>query len=97
MGRLRVSKRVSQADLAQVTGLSVRTYRRLEAGQIQNPPIRYLANVARALGVPLEDVLEDEWVQWTAFSEGSREPPPGWEQTRGLSWLRSPHARATKD
>ncbi len=95
MGRLRVTKRVSQADMAQATGLSVRTYRRLEAGQIDNPPIRYLTNVALALDVPLAEVLEDEWAAWTSFGGGTptEAPAPGWEQQRGASWLRSPHAR----
>lgn len=98
MGRLRVSKRISQADLARAAGLSVRTYRRLEAGQLNNPPIRYLTNVALALDVPLTDVLETEWAQWTRFSDGAEQPPPGWEQSRGAGWLHSPHARRdTKD
>lgn len=59
---------VSQADLAYVTGIPLTTYRRLERGKMPNPPIRYLTNIALALDVPLFDICEDGWLEWTAFS-----------------------------
>ena len=43
LGRIRVSRGISQAHLARVTGISLRTLQRLEQGVLANPPIRYLA------------------------------------------------------
>jgi transcriptional regulator with XRE-family HTH domain len=98
IAKLRVARRVSQADLAQVSGLSLITLRRLERGEIGNPPIRYLANVAMALDVPLEDVIEPEWVAWTHFTSGPAKPPDGrWVQRLGAGWTRSPHARRDQE
>lgn len=93
IARLRVQRRISQADLARTTGLSLATVRRLERGQLTNPPIRFLTNVAIALDVPLEDVIEPEWVQWSDLGSGSSEPPdPRWIDSSGAGWTRSPHA-----
>lgn len=49
----RQSRGLSQERLAPTVGLSLATYRRLEAGRIDNPPLRYLVNCALALGVEL--------------------------------------------
>jgi len=64
LARYRRAAAVDQPELASVTGISERTLQRLEAGQVTNPPIRYLVSCAMALG--LDDwhlLLEDEWVQ----------------------------------
>jgi transcriptional regulator with XRE-family HTH domain len=56
---------VSQADLAEVTGISQRNLSRLENGEMTNPPLRYLVNCALALGLDDWRVLvEPEWEQW---------------------------------
>jgi transcriptional regulator with XRE-family HTH domain len=78
IGRLRVERGVSQERLAHVTGLSVSTLRRLERGS-ENPPLRYLVNIAIALGVPLEEVIEDEWREWLPLAGwADTAPPAGW-------------------
>jgi DNA-binding XRE family transcriptional regulator len=58
---------VTQEEMAAAVGLSLATYRRLENGELPNPPLRYLTNCALALDVELTALLEDEWLQWTAF------------------------------
>jgi transcriptional regulator with XRE-family HTH domain len=60
----RVGRNLSQAQLARLTGISARTIRRLEAGQMDNPPIRYLVNCAIVLSCELDDVIEPEWCEW---------------------------------
>jgi transcriptional regulator with XRE-family HTH domain len=98
LARLRVQRRISQTWLAQATGISPRTLQRLEAGHIDNPPLRYLVNCAMALGVGLDEVIEDEWREWKAFEVrfAGAPPPDEWWNDRDLApdeeWLRSPYA-----
>jgi transcriptional regulator with XRE-family HTH domain len=73
--KLRRERGVSQNEIAWVTGISLSTYRRLELGKVSNPPLRYLVNCAIALGVPLDDVLEDSWREWENFSARAKDPP----------------------
>lgn len=75
LGRVRVKRGVTQGDLAYVTGISLRTYKRIEAGQITNPPVRYLINLATALGVPIEELFEDDWTPWSVLDGRADEPP----------------------
>jgi transcriptional regulator with XRE-family HTH domain len=58
---------ITQAELARVAGIPLTTYRRLERGQMDNPPIQYLTNLALSLDVNLLDVCEDKWLEWTQF------------------------------
>lgn len=66
---------VSQADLAQVTGISQRTLSRLENGELTNPPLRYIVNCALALGVPWQELIEPEWEQWDPGLRGAKSEP----------------------
>lgn len=50
-----------QDQLAGMTGISVATLRRLESGQMDNPPLRYLQNLAIALRVDLDILIEPAW------------------------------------
>lgn len=75
LARLRLERDLSQQEISRATGLSLATYQRLERGLIWNPPLRYLVNCAIALGVELEDVVEEEWRQWHPFSARAKEPP----------------------
>jgi transcriptional regulator with XRE-family HTH domain len=65
---------LTQAYMSEETGIPMRTYRRLENGELKNPPLRYLVNCAIALDFPLEDVCEDEWLRWTKFSAEAKRP-----------------------
>jgi transcriptional regulator with XRE-family HTH domain len=52
---------LSQRQLAEQAGLSLRTLQRIERLEIDNPPIRYLTNCAIVLGCALEDLIEPAW------------------------------------
>lgn len=82
LARLRLGRGRSQQEISWVTGLSIATYQRLERGEISNPPLRYLVNCAIALGVELDEVIEEEWREWHAFSARAREAPdPSWSDS----------------
>ena len=75
LAKLRLAADLSQHRMAELTGLSLNTYIRLERGEIANPPIRYRVNCAIVLGVDLDEVLAPEWTRWTPFSAMARRPP----------------------
>jgi transcriptional regulator with XRE-family HTH domain len=64
LARLRLERDVRREELAAAVGVSTSTLGRLERGEIEDPSLRVLANCALALGVALEDVIEDEWRRW---------------------------------
>ncbi len=64
LARLRLDRGYSQLDIELATGIGVRTLQRLEAGEITNPPLMYLVNCAVALECSIEELVEDEWLQF---------------------------------
>jgi DNA-binding XRE family transcriptional regulator len=68
LARLRIERGWTQAEMAEYANLAPKTYWKLERRQIPNPPVGYLAACARVLKVPLEEVVEDELLQWGAGS-----------------------------
>ena len=74
--QIREALGLSQDGAAATAGLSLRTYQRLEAGGLPNPPIRHLVNCALAFGVDLEEVCEPEWLEWNPPTPKRPEPPP---------------------
>jgi transcriptional regulator with XRE-family HTH domain len=68
--------RLSQKQLSDLSGISLRTIQRLERGDVENPPIRYLVNLAMALDCQLTDICEDAWFEWTVLKDGPPKPPP---------------------
>jgi transcriptional regulator with XRE-family HTH domain len=81
---LRTERGLSQQELAEATGISIATLRRLERGTMTNPPLRYLANCAIVLGCQLEDLIEDEWRRWIALAKAKppRNPETLWQPGR---------------
>lgn len=75
LAHVRMSRGVTQEELARAVGISVPTYRRLERGETGNPKLRHLVNCALALGVELDDVLEDEWLEWLPLHKTAASPP----------------------
>jgi transcriptional regulator with XRE-family HTH domain len=61
--------------MAEALGIDRKTYRRLELGDSPNPGLRVLANAAIALGVELEDLVEDRFRRWEPFGNSPAEPP----------------------
>jgi transcriptional regulator with XRE-family HTH domain len=60
---------ISQRALAERAGLSLRTLQRIERLEVDNPPIRYLANCAIVLGCELEDLIEPAWREWKELGD----------------------------
>ena len=73
LARLRTERGMSQMELAEATGISLATLRRLERGKMANPPLRYLSNCAIVLDVQFEELLEDSWRKWLPMAR--RKPP----------------------
>jgi transcriptional regulator with XRE-family HTH domain len=76
LAALRVKRGVTQADMAAAVGIALPTYRRLKRGRMPSPPLRYLTNCAVALGVDLEELIEDEWREWHTFDAHRAAAPP---------------------
>jgi transcriptional regulator with XRE-family HTH domain len=66
---------VRQEEMAERTGIPLRTYQRLESGELTNPPIRYLVNCALALTLELDEVCEPEWLEWLPTAQAPKPKP----------------------
>ena len=71
---------VTQEELARAVGISVPTYRRMERGETDNPKLRHLVNCAIALGVELDEIMEDEWFEWFPMNRTEAARPPDVEK-----------------
>jgi transcriptional regulator with XRE-family HTH domain len=79
LAEVRRSRGVSQQELADAIGVSLRTYRRLERGKINDPGVRILHNCAIALGVSLYEIIPAQWFHWQPFDD-EHAPIPKWEE-----------------
>lgn len=83
---MRRARRLTQDQMAWVTGIPIATYKRLERGELRNPGVRYLINCATVLGCELDELVEEEWLEFAIFlAGGPSEPPPS-------EWWRHPRA-----
>jgi transcriptional regulator with XRE-family HTH domain len=62
---LRKVRGLSQPELAAKVGISPRTIARLEAGQVADPSINHVRDLARALGVTVDLISESELLPLT--------------------------------
>jgi transcriptional regulator with XRE-family HTH domain len=67
---------LSQKEVSELSGIPLRTIQRLERDDIDNPPIRYLVNLAMVFECRLVDVCEEKWIEWTVFDASAPEAPP---------------------
>lgn len=75
LARVRQRAGLTQQQLAKLSGLSLANLRRLERGELPNPPIRYLSNLALVLDVPLGEICEPEWLGWSRLAGVGSKPP----------------------
>jgi transcriptional regulator with XRE-family HTH domain len=85
----RLRRGLTQKEMSQMTGIPLMTYRRLERGEIDNPPLRHLINCALVLEIDpndlVEALIEDQWLRWLGLSPDAPEPPDPatyWRRTR---------------
>jgi len=95
LARVRMARGVTQEEMAEAIGISEPTYRRLERGRMSSPPLGYLVNAALALGVELDDLIEDRWRDWHALRADRPAPPDPGEFLRRP--YRPPAPRAVDD
>lgn len=74
LAQVRYWRGVTQEELADRIGMARKSYQRLERGELANPPLGFLVNCAKALGVPLNAILEPAWLEWFG---GMPAPPTG--------------------
>lgn len=79
---------LTQEDMARRVGIPLRTYQRLEAGGLANPPIRYLVNCALALTLELPEVCEPEWLEWLPSPQSPEPRPLSAREAYGVGVLR---------
>lgn len=90
LARTRLASELTQADMVEATGIKRSTYWRLEHGRIANPPLRYLTNCAIVLGVPVEELIEEEWkTTWLQLGADAPAEPPDTEELRRRSLERA--------
>lgn len=84
LAKRRIEQDISQATLARLSGISLRTLVRLERMETDNPPLRYLVNLAIVLQCRVDDLIEDEWLEWGVFSgSGPAHPPRAMTERQG--------------
>ena len=72
----RTKRNITQAELAAAVGMSLTTYRKLERGDFDNPPLRYLVNCSIALDCKLDELLDDRYREWYPFDPANAGAPP---------------------
>ena len=74
LARMRLRVGMSQKEVWLATGISQKTYERLERGTVQKVNLAHYVNCAKVLGCPLENILPEQALRWTEFTVGVREP-----------------------
>lgn len=62
LSRMKFERKLTQAKMAEVIGISLRFYQDLEAGK-QNPSIETIEKILSGLRVEIRDILEDPRIQ----------------------------------
>lgn len=73
----RISRGLTQAEVAQLIGVTRATYQALEngTGVGANPPVRYLTNLAYVFGYgrDLDRLIPDDWYDWTPLERRGKQ------------------------
>ena len=81
LAKARLKAGITQQQMAEWVGVSLRHYRRLETAndkvRYDNPPLSFLVNCALALHVPFDDVAPPRWATtWRQLDWKGPERPP---------------------
>jgi hypothetical protein len=68
--------------MAERSGVKLGSYRRLERGELANPPVRWIVNCAIILDVSWQDLWEPAWNEWLDLgrSAPTEREIEGWRQ-----------------
>ncbi len=73
----RLSRDLTQKQVAHFAGIPLSSYRRLERGGNANPPLRWLVNLQHVLALDtLDELLEPEWLAFRQLRPGAPRRPP---------------------
>lgn len=73
----RLSRSLSQTQVAAFAGIPIASYRRLERGENRNPPLRWLVNLQHVLALDdLHELIEDDWLEFSQLRPGGPKRPP---------------------
>jgi DNA-binding Xre family transcriptional regulator len=90
---MRVARGVTRHELARRAGISYATLSRLEYEKVPNAPLWWYRNLAIALEVELDEILDEQDRRWRRTDMASKPPPPGWfNPSRAPRSRRSPLA-----
>lgn len=74
---------LNQRDLHYRSGVPLRTLQRYESGEVENPNLRVLVNVAYALGCDcLSELIEESWLHFRPWER--RRDQPGSKDRPGI-------------
>jgi transcriptional regulator with XRE-family HTH domain len=80
LASFRLSAGLTQEEMAWATGMAPASYIRLERGLRRNPPIGWLVNSAIVLNCDIDDLIEDEMLEWHWRGGRHEPPPPEWRE-----------------
>lgn len=69
---------MTRARLAKVSGVSYASLRRLEYELAPDAPLWWYRNLAMALELDLDDILDGRERRWRYSADAQVPPPPGW-------------------
>lgn len=76
LAELRVDRGIPQRTMAELLGMGLTAYQKLERGEEPNPRLRHLVNAAEVLNVKPDELVEPEWLEWLAVDGHPQAPPP---------------------
>ncbi len=75
--RTRLERGLSQKELAELTGIPLRSLERLDRGEVDDFSYRSVFNLCVALHCKASEIIEPDWFQWKDdLSPGRRTPVP---------------------
>lgn len=78
LARERVARGITRKELAKRTGVTLASLRRLEYEQVPDAPLWWYRNLAIALELDLDEILDERERRWRWTRDASKAPPLGW-------------------
>lgn len=82
--RVRLERGLSQRELAELTGIPLRSLERLDRGEVDDFSYRSVVNLCLALRCKASEIIEPDWFQWKDdLTPGRHTPVPREALSRG--------------